>query len=394
MVTADNHLYLIDFGIARLFKPGQAKDTSAFGSPGYAAPEQYGKAQTTARADIYSLGATLHYMFSGRDPSENPFQFPPLDLTQYAPAGPAVANLIDQMLEMNAQKRPPGVQAIQQELQRLAQQPVQGSGGQIVSNNRSAMNTQQSHISEEKWPGQDFPADRPVRTKEYRSAGQKTLGQLQGEGEILYAQEQYGEALAVFREILQIDPNNAHAHGWEGATLYLLKQYAKALAAREQALRLGSTDKENWLGKGQALFQLKRYGEALIAFDQALQIDPNYASTYGWKAGALFHQNWYEATIAASNQAIQIDPNYAWAYSWKGAALYRLKRYKEALAAREQALRLGSTDKEDWSGKGEALFQLKRYKEAIVAFDQAIQIDPSYTEAYSWKAKALSQQRK
>src|SRR5258708_24438437 len=75
MVTPDGNIYLIDFGIARLFKPGQAKDTIAFGSPGYAAPEQYGKAQTTARADIYSLGATLHQMLTGSDPSEAPFAF-------------------------------------------------------------------------------------------------------------------------------------------------------------------------------------------------------------------------------------------------------------------------------------------------------------------------------
>src|SRR6266702_3811264 len=58
MLTPEGHLYLIDFGIARHFKPGQMRDTMAFGSPGYAAPEQYGKTQTTSRADIYSMGAT------------------------------------------------------------------------------------------------------------------------------------------------------------------------------------------------------------------------------------------------------------------------------------------------------------------------------------------------
>src|SRR6266566_4011335 len=53
MRTADNHVYLIDFGIARHFKPGKAKDTIPLGSKGYAAPEQYGKAQTTPQTDIY-----------------------------------------------------------------------------------------------------------------------------------------------------------------------------------------------------------------------------------------------------------------------------------------------------------------------------------------------------
>ena len=49
-----------------------------FGSPGYAAPEQYGKVQTTPRADIYSLGVTLHQLVSGSDPTQTPFQFAPL----------------------------------------------------------------------------------------------------------------------------------------------------------------------------------------------------------------------------------------------------------------------------------------------------------------------------
>jgi serine/threonine protein kinase len=122
MITTDDHLYLIDFGIARLFKPGKTKDTLALGSPGYAAPEQYGKAQTTERADIYSLGAVLHHLLSGRDPSDEPFQFPPLDLSHYAPAGPALSTLIMQMIEMDKAKRPTSARVIKAALQRLSQQ--------------------------------------------------------------------------------------------------------------------------------------------------------------------------------------------------------------------------------------------------------------------------------
>src|SRR5205085_2594150 len=75
MRTADNHVYLIDFGIARHFKPGKAKDTIPLGSKGYAAPEQYGKAQSTPQSDIYGLGATLHQLLMGDDPSLTPFRF-------------------------------------------------------------------------------------------------------------------------------------------------------------------------------------------------------------------------------------------------------------------------------------------------------------------------------
>src|SRR5260221_705965 len=54
MVTANGQIKLIDFGIARVFAPGRTRDTQVLGTPGFAPPEQYGKAQTDARADIYA----------------------------------------------------------------------------------------------------------------------------------------------------------------------------------------------------------------------------------------------------------------------------------------------------------------------------------------------------
>jgi serine/threonine protein kinase len=116
MHTSSEQVYLIDFGIARHFKPGQTKDTIAFGSPGYAAPEQYGKAQTDPRSDLYSLGAMLHQMLSGHDPSETPFRFPPLDSS--IPG--ALAELITQMLEINEDKRPASAAAVKQDLEFIA----------------------------------------------------------------------------------------------------------------------------------------------------------------------------------------------------------------------------------------------------------------------------------
>ncbi|HEV2654316.1 MAG TPA: serine/threonine-protein kinase, partial [Ktedonobacteraceae bacterium] len=105
MISDSGHVYLIDFGIARVFKPGQSHDTVALGSPGFAAPEQYGKAQSTPRSDIYSLGALLHCLLTGVDPSEQPFFFRPA--SQLNPAvPPELENLLQQMLDMDSVKRP------------------------------------------------------------------------------------------------------------------------------------------------------------------------------------------------------------------------------------------------------------------------------------------------
>ena len=112
MLTAANDLYLIDFSIAHHFRRGQARADVAFGTPGYAAPEQYGSKPPTPGSDIYSLGATLHHLLSGNDPSETPFCFAPL---QSCPAG--LETLITQMVDMDESKRPANLAAIKQALQ-------------------------------------------------------------------------------------------------------------------------------------------------------------------------------------------------------------------------------------------------------------------------------------
>ncbi len=119
MLKPDGRIALIDFGIARHFKPGRAKDTMPFGSPGYAAPEQYGKAQTTPRTDIYSLGVILHQLLTGDDPSLTPFCFTPLHFEDQ-PALAGLETLVMQMVEKDADKRPESISVIKEELQRIA----------------------------------------------------------------------------------------------------------------------------------------------------------------------------------------------------------------------------------------------------------------------------------
>lgn len=73
MVDKYGNIYLIDFGIARVFQPGQ-KGTM-IGTEGYSPPEQY-RGEASPQGDVYALGATLHHLLTKRDPrAEPPFTF-------------------------------------------------------------------------------------------------------------------------------------------------------------------------------------------------------------------------------------------------------------------------------------------------------------------------------
>jgi serine/threonine protein kinase len=121
MVAPTGHISLIDFGIARLFKSGQSRYTTAFGSPGYAAPEQYGHAQTTARADIFSLGAVLHQLLTGEDPAIKPFVFSKIRASN--PSVPTeLEDLIAMMVNLDESKRPVTMAGVQARLRRIVEQ--------------------------------------------------------------------------------------------------------------------------------------------------------------------------------------------------------------------------------------------------------------------------------
>jgi serine/threonine protein kinase/membrane protein implicated in regulation of membrane protease activity len=99
IVTPENRVKLVDFGIARHF----TRQGTIIGTIGYAAPEQY-QGECEPRSDVYALGATLHHMLSGRDPARFPFDFPPLS-TLLSGCDPKLDQLVGEALKRERGER-------------------------------------------------------------------------------------------------------------------------------------------------------------------------------------------------------------------------------------------------------------------------------------------------
>ncbi len=65
--TRGGEAVLVDFGLAKEYIEDNTTTIIRHGSPGYAAPEQYGTG-TNPRTDIYGLGATLYTLLTGTIP--------------------------------------------------------------------------------------------------------------------------------------------------------------------------------------------------------------------------------------------------------------------------------------------------------------------------------------
>ena len=64
LVMGDETLILTDFNIARNKTGVKSRDTLIMGTEGYAAPEQFGFAESDERTDIYGFGATMRELLS------------------------------------------------------------------------------------------------------------------------------------------------------------------------------------------------------------------------------------------------------------------------------------------------------------------------------------------
>lgn len=104
MINQHNHVVLVDFGIAKIFKTGQ-KGTM-IGTEGYSPPEQY-RGEATPLADMYALGATMHHMLTRSDPRlEPPFTFGERPVRKLNPSvSPELEEIISRCLQYNPEDR-------------------------------------------------------------------------------------------------------------------------------------------------------------------------------------------------------------------------------------------------------------------------------------------------
>ena len=209
----------------------------------------------------------------------------------------------------------------------------------------------------------------------------QSIDELFRQGNAAQATGDYAGAEAIWRLVLQRDPDNAVAYNNLGNALVDQGRYAEAEAAFQEAIRIDSDFALPYYNLGRVLNNRERYAEAEVAYREAIRIDSDFVLAYNNLGNTLLNQGRYEAAEAAHREAIRLDPDNALAYNNLGNTLLNQGRYEAAEAAYREAIRLDPDYAVAYNNLGYLYQVQERYEAAIGLYGQALVIAPDYTRA-------------
>lgn len=147
-------------------------------------------------------------------------------------------------------------------------------------------------------------------------------------------------ALADCERAIQIDPNNANAYRGRSMIKRAGNDLNGAIADATRAIQLAPNDNKGYLTRGLAKDALKDYKGALADYDRAIQFDPNYPNGYSYRGLTRLNLGDNRGALSDLDRYISMNPNSSSAYNNRGLAKERLGDVRGAIADYEKAIEL------------------------------------------------------
>ncbi|MBI5109770.1 MAG: tetratricopeptide repeat protein [Rhodocyclales bacterium] len=203
------------------------------------------------------------------------------------------------------------------------------------------------------------------------------------------AKGSYGEAESLARRALQLRPGNRLALKCLARTLMYSDKHEASLLVNQTMAELDPDNAEIWSDRAFSLIALKRHAEALENLDRALALKPDDAHALNNRGVMLTELGRPAEALASIDHALRLLPGFIDAIGNRGLALLALARVHDAIENYRQGLELHPQSPTLLCNLGISWMALNRHREAIECFTKALAIAPGSVDAH-WNL-ALSQ---
>lgn len=161
-------------------------------------------------------------------------------------------------------------------------------------------------------------------------------------GQSLFKEKNYDEAIILFNEAIELDPEDSFSYRYRAKCFTMLKQYENALNDFNKAIRLNPEDKEAYCFRGSIWSSvLGNHKKALVDYNKCIQMDPENPDAYYFRCGCNFKLKYYDEAIKDCNKAIELIPTVAHYYLARAQVYDELGNNELAINDLKVAARLG-----------------------------------------------------
>ncbi len=196
-------------------------------------------------------------------------------------------------------------------------------------------------------------------------------------------------AESLYRQVLEINPDNEEALHFLGILAYQLEEYESAIDLIEKAIHLNPKLAEAHYNLGKVYDSQGKADEAAGAYRRAIAVNPNIAEAHYNLGIVLANQGKLDDAVASYRRTVAINPKDADAWYNLGNALRDLEKTGDAIEAYQHALMANPGYIKAHNNLGILFKAQGKLNEAIACYERAINIDPNYADTHYNLANAL-----